>query len=113
MISRDLAATALDSLPRAELTTKNPTQHLSLYKAGNKSSDILGVYRDGTGVQVMGRLRDWYHVRLGSLTGFVEVSCLRFDKSTQALLDKTLPETFDSVAARRGGTLSKIYDRRG
>ncbi|MGI6670647.1 MAG: hypothetical protein ACOX58_03605 [Christensenellales bacterium] len=97
MISRDLAATALDSLPRAELTTKNPTQHLSLYKAGNKSSDILGVYRDGTGVQVMGRLRDWYHVRLGSLTGFVEVSCLRFDKSTQALLDKTLPETFDSV----------------
>ena len=41
-------------------------------------------------MQVMGRLRDWYHVRLGSLTGFVEVNSLRFDENTQATMAAAL-----------------------
>lgn len=88
---------AIYGLPPARLTTSNPTQHLSLYKSSNRASDILGVYREGTTVQVMGRLRDWYHVRLGSLTGFVEVGSVAFDKDTEAAMQALVPDVFDSV----------------
>lgn len=97
MLDREVSNTAIYGLPQGAMTTESLTQHLSLYKSGNRNADILGVYRDGTTVQVMGRLRDWYHVRLGSLTGFVEVKNLRFDTGTDEQIKSLLPEAFDSV----------------
>ncbi len=97
MLDKEIGSQAIYKLPQGALLTDSPTQHLSLYKSSNRSSDILGVYREGTTVLVMGRLRDWYHVRLGSLTGFVPVGNLTFDAETQELLKGLLPEAFDSV----------------
>ncbi len=97
MLNREVGTTAIYQLPQGKLTTDSATQHVSLYKSGSRNSDILGVYREGTTVQVMGRLRDWYHARLGSLTGFVEVKHLAFDAKTEELLNGLLPDAFDSV----------------
>lgn len=91
-----LSLTKLDKPYEAYITGDEPTGHVNLYQKNDESSKVIDAVRIGEKVTLLERVHKWYHIRIGSLYGFVPIANISADEDTALLLEKALPDRFDT-----------------
>lgn len=106
---------APQALPTATLSTDNPTGHVNLYLINDDDAALLGVYRAGTPVTLLGRVQKWFQIKLEGQYGFVARENLTMDEATLARYDTFRPyrfDTYDRTSQKDAEAFWNLYNQK-